>query len=45
MNTSNHLLVLSQSAFVERQLGIALEDAAAAAAKPRSRTWLRLFQR
>jgi hypothetical protein len=45
MNTTNHLLVLSQSHFIERQLGTALDDAAATAGKPRSSIWLRLFSR
>jgi hypothetical protein len=45
MNTSNHLLVLSQSDFIERQLGTAFEDAATPAAKARGRHWLWLFHR
>jgi hypothetical protein len=45
MNTSNHLLVLSQSDFIERQLGIAMFDAAATTSRPRGRSWLRLFHR
>jgi hypothetical protein len=45
MNTSNHLLVLSQSDFIERQLGIAMVDAAASTSRPRGLSWRRLFQR
>ncbi len=45
MNTSNHLLVLSQAGFIERQLGTAFDDAAATTSKPRGRAWLWLFHR
>jgi hypothetical protein len=41
MNTSNHLLVLSQSDFIERQLWVALDTTS----KQRGRSWLRLFHR
>ena len=39
MYASNHLLVLSQSDFIQRQLCAAITDATA----PRGRTWLRFF--
>ena len=39
MYASNHLLVLSQSDFIQHQLCTAITDATA----PRGRTWLRFF--
>lgn len=43
MYASNHLLVLSQPDFIERQLGTAIIDATTQ--RPAGRSWLRLFHR